>query len=198
MSDKSKRIQAQQREMPEPYEGNRPVPWLVIIIVGALFASAIAYIWLMYPKYPASYGDHRSAADFQVAAASAGGAVDGTQVYTAHCLACHQATGAGLPGVFPPLASSEWVTGKESLAIQIVLHGITGDLTVGGQHYNGEMPTFKDKLSDAEIAAVVTHIRTSFGNSASKVDAAMVKKERDATASHDKPWNGDAELQAMK
>ncbi|HUG58887.1 MAG TPA: cytochrome c [Candidimonas sp.] len=198
MSDRSKKTEAQRREMPEPYEGNRPIPWLVIIIVAGLFASAIAYIWINYQTNPASYGDHRSVVDFKVAAPSEGGMVDGAQIYTAQCLACHQATGQGLAGVFPPLAGSEWVVGKESLAIQIVLHGVTGDLTVNGVHYNGHMPTFKDKLGDAEIAAVISHIRTSFGNSASKVDAAKVKAEREATAAHAEPWNGDAELQAMK
>jgi mono/diheme cytochrome c family protein len=198
MSDRSKKIEAQQREMPEPYEGNRPIPWLVITIVGALFLFAIAYIWATYQNNPPSYGDRRTAADFKVAASGVGAAVDGAQLYTAHCLACHQAAGQGLPGVFPPLAGSEWVVGKESLAIQIVLHGISGDLTVKGTHYNGLMPTFKDKLGDAEIAAVVSHIRTSFGNSASKVVAATVKTEHESTAAHAQPWNGDAELQAMK
>lgn len=198
MSDRSKKIEAQQREMPEPYEGNRPIPWLVITIVGALFVFAIAYMWATYQNNPPAYGDRRTAADFKVAAPGAGGAVDGGQLYTAQCLACHQAAGQGLPGVFPPLAGSEWVTGKESLVIQVVLHGVTGDLTVKGTHYNGLMPTFKDKLSDADIAAVVSHIRTSFGNSASKVDAATVKAEREATAAHAQPWSGDAELQGMR
>lgn len=198
MSDKSKKIQAQQREMPEPYEGNRPIPWLVITIVAALFVFAIGYMWVTYQNNPASYGDRRTAADFAVAAPGAGGAIDGAQIYTSQCLACHQAAGQGLPGVFPPLAKSEWVIGKASVAVQIVLHGITGDLTVNGDHYNGMMPTFKDKLGDAEIAAVVSHIRSSFGNTADAVDEATVKAQRAATAEHSQPWNGDAELQAMK
>ncbi len=198
MSDRSKKIQAQQREMPEPYEGNRSIPWLVIIIVGALFAFAIAYMWVTYQNSSPAYGDRRTAADFKVAVSSAGATVDGAQIYAAQCLACHQATGHGLPGVFPPLAGSEWVVGKESLVVQIVLHGITGDLTVGGNHYNGQMPTFKDKLGDAEIAAVVSHIRASFGNAAGKIDTDTVKAGRAATASRSQPWNGDAELQAMQ
>lgn len=198
MSDKSKKIQAQQREMPEPYEGNRPIPWLVITIVGALFVFAIGYMWVTYQNNPASYGDRRTSADFAVAAPGAGGAVDGAQIYTSQCLACHQASGLGLPGVFPPLAGSEWVTGKATVAVQIVLHGIAGDLTVKGDHYNGMMPTFKDKLSDAEVAAVVSHIRSSFGNTAGEVDAAMVKTQRAATAAQAQPWNGDADLQPMK
>ncbi|TEA77544.1 c-type cytochrome [Allopusillimonas ginsengisoli] len=198
MSEQSKKTQAQQREMPEPYEGNRPVPWLVVAIVAGLFIWSIGYLYLAYEPNPPSYGDRRTAADFKVAAAAAGGKVDGGQLYTAHCVACHQATGAGLPGVFPPLADSEWVIGKPETLVQIILHGITGELTVNGNKYNGMMPAFKDKLDDAEIAALASHLRTSFGNDSGEVDQAMAKTEREATASHEAPWNGDAELQAMK
>ena len=198
MSDRTKKIQAQQREMPEPYEGNRPIPWLVIIIVAALFVFAVAYMWATYQNSPASYGDRRSVADFAVAESSVAGVVDGAQLYASQCLACHQATGLGLPGVFPPLAGSDWVTGKAALAVQIALHGISGDLTVKGEHYNGMMPAFKDKLNDSEVAAVLSHIRTSFGNAAGEVDVATVKAQRAATAARTQPWNGDAELQVMK
>jgi len=198
MNDDSRKIQAQQREMPEPYEGNRPVPWVVIIIVAGLFIWAISYLYLSYQPAPAQLGDQRVAADFHTASGGAGGEVDGGQLYTAQCLACHQATGAGLPGVFPPLAGSEWVTGKPETVVAIVLHGITGELTVEGTKYNGAMPTFKDKLSDAEIAAVVSHIRGDFGNSAEPVDEALVKQVREATQAQATPWNGDADLNAMK
>lgn len=200
MSEKSEKTEAQQREMPEPTEGGRPVPWIVIGVVAGLFAWAIGYLAMTYQPAPASVGDRRTSADFQVAnaGAAAGGAIDGGQIYAAQCVACHQATGEGLAGVFPPLAGSEWVTGKAALAVQIVLHGMTGDLTVKGVHYNGAMPTFKDKLDDAEVAAVVNHIRTSFGNSADQIDAEMVKKERAATQAQEQPWNGEAELEAFK
>ncbi|NYT35737.1 cytochrome c [Allopusillimonas soli] len=198
MTDESKEIQAQKREMPEPYEGNRPVPWIVILIVAGLFVWAIGYLYVTYQPVPPEYGDQRIAADFKSASGSEGGKVDGAQLYAAHCVACHQATGGGLPGVFPPLAKSEWVTGKASTTVQIVLHGVHGPLTVEGTTYNGLMPTFKDKLSDAEIAAVVSHIRTSFGNDAGEVDENLVASERAATASHEAPWNGDEELNALK
>jgi len=197
MSDISKKIDAQRREMPEPYEGNRPIPWLVILIVASIFAWAIGYIAYTHQSNPPAYGDRRSAADF-IAASPAGGALDGAQIYASHCVACHQATGLGLPGVFPPLAASEWVTGPGELAIQIVLHGVSGSLTVGGTTYNGQMPAFKDKLKDEEIAAVLSYVRGSFGNSAGKVDAASVAAGRAATKSQAQPWNGEAELKTLK
>ncbi|MFC4202832.1 c-type cytochrome [Candidimonas humi] len=188
---------AQEREMPEPSEGRRPIPWAVIAVVAVVFLAAVRYLWVTPQSSDPSLGDHRVAADFVVAKA-AGGKVDGAQIYASQCVACHQATGTGLPGVFPPLAGSEWVDGKAEVMARIVLHGVTGTLTVKGAKYNGQMPTFKDKLSDQEIAAVLTHVRTSFGNHATPVDAALVKKERDETKAHDKPWNGDAELDAMR
>jgi mono/diheme cytochrome c family protein len=198
MSDSSKRTEAQQREMPEPYEGNRPVPWLVLILVGAAFIWSLAYIGITHQAVPAAYGDRRGAADFAAASGSADGVVDGAQIYATQCLACHQASGAGLAGVFPPLGDSEWVSGKAALPIQIVLHGVTGELDVNGTTYNGLMPTFKDKLDDAEIAAVLTYVRQSFGNAADEVDAAEVAAQREATAARTSPWNGHAELQALK
>jgi mono/diheme cytochrome c family protein len=198
MSDSTKKMEAQQREMPEPWEGDRPMPWVVIILVGAVFAWAIGYIATTHWPNPPSYGDRRTAVDFQQTAAAAGGAVDGAQIYTAQCLACHQATGKGLPGVFPPLAESEWVTGKDALAVQIVLHGINGEISVGGTTYKGAMPAFKDKLDDKQIAAVLSHVRTSFGNAASKIDAATVAAQRTATASQAAPWSGGDALQAFK
>ncbi len=198
MSDTERELNAQKREMPEPSEGSRPIPWVVLVIVGAVFVSALAYLGMSEQVNDPSIGDHRVAADFVVAKGSTTGPVDGAQVYAAHCVACHQATGAGLPGVFPPLAGSEWVLGKPSVAVQIVLHGIDGSLTVKGTVYKGQMPTFKDKLSDKEIAAVLSHVRSSFGNQAGKIDDALVKAQRAATQSHDKPWNGDAELAGLK
>jgi hypothetical protein len=80
MNDDSRKIAAQQREMPEPYEGNRPVPWLVILIVAGLFIWAISYLYLSYQPAPAQYGDQRVAADFHTASGGAGGKVDGGQL----------------------------------------------------------------------------------------------------------------------
>ncbi|MEO6985536.1 MAG: cytochrome c [Paralcaligenes sp.] len=198
MSDPEQELNAQKREMPEPKEGSRPIPWVVLIVVAAVFASAVAYLGMSKQVNDPSIGDHRTAADFVVAKGSSTGPADGAQIYAANCVACHQASGAGLPGVFPPLAGSEWVLGKPSVAVQIVLHGVDGSLTVKGNVYKGEMPTFKDKLSDKEIAAVLSHIRSSFGNKADQIDEALVKAQRAATKSHEKPWNGDAELASLK
>jgi mono/diheme cytochrome c family protein len=114
------------------------------------------------------------------AALSAQQARTGPQVY-AICLACHMANGAGLPGAFPPLAGSEWVTGRPEVPIAIVLHGLQGEITVKGTKFNGVMTAWGPMLSDQEVANVVTYVRSQFGNSASAVTAADVAKVRAAT-----------------
>ncbi|WP_028103644.1 c-type cytochrome [Pseudoduganella violaceinigra] len=187
---------AQQREHPDPTEKNRPIPWFVLLGVGVALAWAISYILTVRDDDPA-LGDRRTISTLQAkagGAAGAGGAVDGAQVYAAQCVACHQASGAGLPGIFPPLAGSEWVNGAEQVVASILLHGVTGKLTVKGSAYNGQMPAFKDKLGDAEIAAVLSHIRSNFGNSSAKVAPDAVKAARDASAERKDSFNGDEDL----
>lgn len=107
------------------------------------------------------------------AAAATGPA--GDQVFTQNCASCHQAKGQGLPGAFPPLAGNPVVTGDPKKLIGIVENGLTGQISVNGGSFNGAMPAWKGKLSPAEIAAVVTYIRTSWGNHASPVSEAQVK-----------------------
>ena len=97
-------------------------------------------------------------------------------------------TGLGLPGAFPPLAGSEYVLGEEERVVRIVLHGLGGPVTVQGQTYNGAMPAWADQLSDAEIAAVLTYVRTSWGNRAEAITAERVARERAATAGRTAPW----------
>lgn len=198
MTEDRKKIDAQQREKPDPHEGSHPIPKSLIALVALAFGWAIYYIASSNLSNGPELGDRRTLADLAPQAGAKSGVVDGAQIFAAQCAACHQASGAGLPGVFPPLAASEWVTGKDSVAAQILLHGISGSLTVKGVVYKGEMPTFKDKLNDAEIAAVLTYVRSNFGNAAGKVDATLVKTEREVGKDRKLPWNGDDELGKLK
>jgi mono/diheme cytochrome c family protein len=102
----------------------------------------------------------------------------GAQVYSQNCASCHGASGAGTPSVFPPLANDPVVTGKDADAhIKIVLHGLSGK-TIGGTKYAGQMPAFGTLLNDQQIAAVVDHERTSWGNQATTVTPGQVTKDR--------------------
>jgi len=123
-------------------------------------------------------------------AATATAGSNGQQIFQ-RCAVCHQATGLGLPGSFPPLAGSEWATAANAaLPIRVVLHGIQGAITVKGQKYNGAMPAYgtNQPLSDSEIAAVLTYVRSAWGNAASAVTAKQVAAERTATASRTTMW----------
>jgi len=124
------------------------------------------------------------------AAASAAPQPNGQQLFQ-RCAVCHQATGQGVPGAFPPLAGSEWVTAENAaVAIRVVLHGLQGAVTVKHQRFNGAMPAYGtgQAMSDAEVAAVLTYVRSAWGNSAGAVTADDVARERAATASRATPW----------
>jgi mono/diheme cytochrome c family protein len=187
---------ARARENPDPHEGNRPVPKVVLLVASAMIIWAVTYIVTTQGNDVPELGDHRTLAT--LAGKPAGAAADGAQLYAAHCVACHQASAAGLPGVFPPLAGSEWVLAADRVPVNILLHGVTGKLTVKDTAYNGQMPSFKEKLSDAEIAAVLSYIRSNFGNSAGKITADIVAVERAAGKDRKDPWNGDEELGKLK
>jgi mono/diheme cytochrome c family protein len=108
---------------------------------------------------------------------AAGGASDaaGKSVYTTNCASCHQATGQGIPGTFPPLAGSQIVTGDPAHVIHIVKFGLTGPVQVAGNSFNGQMPAWSPQLSNDAIASVVTYIRASWGNGASAITADQVE-----------------------
>lgn len=101
----------------------------------------------------------------------------GKAVYTKICAACHQPTGTGLPGAFPPLAKSDYLNADVNRAIKTVIKGLTGKVTVNGKVFNSAMPA-QATLSDKEIADVLTYVYASWGNSKKKVTPAMVKAQR--------------------
>jgi mono/diheme cytochrome c family protein len=128
-----------------------------------------------------------SAAASNVASATSTAPGQGEKIYAQRCQSCHQLNGEGAPGVYPPLAGSEFVLDKNAaVPASIVIHGLQGAITVKGQSFNSLMPAYGIgiTMSDEEVAAVVTYIRTSWGNTASAVTAAEVAAAREATKSH--------------
>lgn len=187
---------AQQREELDPSERDRPIPLIVAIVTLAMVIFGVAYILLSEPFGRADLGDRRTLSDLRPAPAGAPGALaDGKQVFSGNCVACHQATGKGLPGVFPPLDGSEWVLGDARIVANILLHGINGEITVSGNTYKGAMPSFK-QLSDAELAAVATYVRGEWSNKAGAIKAEMFDTERKANP-RTTPFNGGAEIKAL-
>jgi len=118
--------------------------------------------------------------------------VVGKRLYTANCAQCHQATGLGQAGVYPPLAESEWVIGSKNRLISILHKGIAGVIHVKGNVYNNNMPAWGDgapvQLKDDQIAAILTYIRSDWGNSASPIQTDEVAVKRKALASMTNPW----------
>nr|MBV6629574.1 c-type cytochrome [Oceanococcus sp. HetDA_MAG_MS8] len=185
-TDKATGIAA--RETIEPDELHNPVPWWFAIIALVAIAWGAAYFFFQ-TGYPVAAGDMRT----PIVEAS-GDAIDGAAVYAGNCASCHQANGAGLAGVFPPLDGSEWVVNAPELPIQILLHGINGEMQVNGQRYQGVMPGFA-QLSDGELAAVVSYIRGSWSNAASPVSDSDVAVGRESYPDRG-PWNSGSELRA--
>jgi len=101
----------------------------------------------------------------------------GKAVYTKYCLVCHQASGSGVPGMFPPLGKGSWVGKDPKELVLIITKGLSGKVEVNGEVYKSAMPP-QTQLTDKEIADVLSYIRSDFGNSFKPVDVELVKKVR--------------------
>ncbi len=116
----------------------------------------------------------------------------GEAVYGMVCIACHQASGMGSAGQFPPLVGSEWVQGPPERLIRIPLNGLTGPIQVKGQTWTGlSMPAFGATPpldNDESLAAVLTYVRQAWGNNAPPITPEQVKAVRAETASRSTPW----------
>lgn len=94
----------------------------------------------------------------------------GKEIFASTCADCHRANGEGLPAAFPALNQNPFVLGDPNPVIATVLKGRKGNL--------GRMPTWKDKLDDKQIAAVISYIRQAWSNRAPAVTPAMVATMR--------------------
>ena len=103
----------------------------------------------------------------------------------AACFGCHAPDGAGVLGLGPPLDESEWVTGKDEVFAKILLHGITGPITVNGVKYEtpAEMPALyvNPMFTDEKIADIMTYSRNAWSNKAPAVSPDLIKKLRKET-----------------
>ncbi|HET6599539.1 MAG TPA: cytochrome c [Burkholderiaceae bacterium] len=113
-----------------------------------------------------------STASAASAGAPSAAPIDGATVYAQNCASCHGAEGRGQSSYFPPLAGNPDLAAGGGFAVRVLLNGLTGRIEVNGQTYDGSMPSF-GHLSDAEIAAVANHVRTSWGNKVPEGGAAV-------------------------
>ncbi len=112
----------------------------------------------------------------------------GKKVYS-NCAACHMANGLGSPGLFPPLAGSEWVNGSTERLAVAILKGLAGPITVKGTPFNNVMPPWEPALSDVQLAQVMSFVRSSWGNSGSIVTAEMAAAAREEYLGQTGPWS---------
>lgn len=116
-------------------------------------------------------------------------AQDGGQLFATYCAACHGANGEGaLNSQFPPLAGSPWPVGNPDRAIKIVLLGLQGPVEVNGRTWNLEMPPQGAALPDDQIAAILTYVRSSWGNKGDAVTADRVKAVRASLGNRSEHW----------
>jgi len=178
------------REKPEPTEGYSPLPLMLLGLMSALILFSAIYLGRYSGGFDPMVYDERI-----LPGMLEGGApvvqdpkVIGRRVF-ANCIACHQTTGLGLPGAYPPLAGSEWAQGPEDRIIRIVLNGISGPITVRSTPFNNTMPAFGPQLRDEQIADVLTYVRSEWGNTAPAVSPDKVKEIRAAVGARSGPWS---------
>jgi mono/diheme cytochrome c family protein len=171
---------------------------------GRLFALCVpsflligCYAFVHDEDPPEWTPDPKDVAAQQTNPSASGSDGPGASVFNAKCAVCHQMTGKGIPGVYPPLAGSEMATGNPERPVRIVLHGFNGPIVRNGASFNGVMQPWQNDLSDQQIADVLSYVRSSWGNSAPAVDAAAVKKIRDLTKNKAGAFN-EAELKNLK
>lgn len=106
-------------------------------------------------------------------AGAAGAAEDGAKLFADNCSACHQPAGQGIPGAFPALAGNAFVQGPPSDPAAVVLNG------------RGGMPSFRNDLDDDRIAAILSYVRSSWGNRAGPIAPSDVASARTSARSED-------------
>ena len=151
--------------------------------------ALVAYLLaLKQPSLPGGAGPSAATASLaDSAGAAAAAATPATRVYdaakgqslfVANCAACHQATGEGLPGAFPPLKGNPAVNDADPTQhIHVVLHGLQG-ANVGGTVYSSPMPPFATTLSDDDIANIINYERSSWGNHGAPITTKQVAAQR--------------------
>ena len=121
----------------------------------------------------------------------------GKKIFSANCATCHQMSGTGVAGQYPPLAGSEYVNGGTKRLGMIVLKGLQGPLTVKGVQYGTAVMQPWDKtLSDAKIADVLTFIRQEWGNTGGPVATESITALRKELANHPDSYT-EADLKAV-
>jgi len=109
----------------------------------------------------------------------------GKKLFGGNCANCHQASGAGQPGSYPPLVGSEYVLGSKERLAAILLAGVSGPITVKGETFGTQvMQPWAGNFTDEKLADIMTYLRASWGNTAGPVKTEEVTAARAKFGSH--------------
>ncbi|MCX6895586.1 MAG: cytochrome c [Verrucomicrobia bacterium] len=177
--------------------------WLIAVFAGLLYGGML-YVDRNGGDFNAQvYAPYHSLAELQTCQPAKGGDEEvirlGEQRYAQTCGQCHQASGLGALGQFPPLAGSEWVNEPDpARLIRIALNGAQGPITVKGQDWNLVMSLNATTLaiSDKDLAAILTYVRQAWGNKAPTVTAEQIAQIKGETKGRAVQWTA-AELNAV-
>ena len=180
----------------EPTAARSHLPmWILVVTLLLLYVGGIYFDrhsgWFDQQVYE-PYANVIMLDAYQPKSGAAAAFARGKKLFEMNCGTCHGLDGLGKPNQAPPLAGSEWVMAKgvQRLA-HIPLTGVTGDIKVEGQDWNLQMAAMGAALPDADLAAVLTYIRGSWGNGMGEVTADDVKAARAAIGDHPKQMSGD-------
>jgi mono/diheme cytochrome c family protein len=194
MSDDTKSSSTPPNAEPTAERSHLPI-WILMLTLVLLYLAAVYFDhhggWFDARVY-APYLSPEELDAYQPKSDAAAMMSRGKQVFEQTCGICHGNDGLGKPGQAPPLAGSEWVNaaGIQRLA-HIPLTGLTGSVQVEGQNWNMSMAPMGAALSDADLAAALSYIRSSWGNKAGMVTPDDVKAVRAALGAHPVPMSGD-------
>ncbi len=185
------------REREEPRAGYEPIPlWLITVFFAIIFWAGI---YLAYN----SGGFSKEVYNPELVSWQGGGAsvsvppdpkVIGKRLFTQNCVVCHQTSGLGVAGQFPTLVESEWVIDAgpddwvgDNHLVRVLIHGLGGPVQVKGVTYNNAMPPWS-QLKDDQIAAILTYIRSEWGNNEPPITSEYVQTIRELTKDRTEPW----------
>jgi mono/diheme cytochrome c family protein len=194
------------REHDEPLTQVVPVPlWLMGLFGLAVFWGAF-YLGSYNGAFSSDVYNESAGASVQKANGAGGDTASapaeespvaqGKKVFLQNCAVCHQPTGLGIPGQYPPLAKSEYANGSPKRLAMILLKGLQGHVKVNGAAYNGAMPAWVATLTDKKIAAVLTYVRQEWGNSAPEISPEQIATARKLFKDRTDPW-AEADLLAV-
>lgn len=117
--------------------------------------------------------------------------LNGKKLYTQNCASCHGNSGKGIGNAFPPLVDTNWITGDSSIPVRILLNGLRGEIMVNGERYRGRMPSFKARLSAAEMASILNYLRAESEDDLPRISQETIINIGKTYSNRIRPWQAD-------